>query len=1141
MSEINLQDLWDLAKKYVDLKDDKIKEFVFTCLVSCPDVLLYRNDDVVEVPYSDIVSKETEFSIHISEDKLWTILTGYAKKESNIGGHAFELLLEIAKAKSRGINTKDLAVSTSQDPRSITGRIKKLSHLVSAVQMIYKGHVVKLLKLRRYSERDASVKKYFNMRDHLPNIVQVVKKSKNGVRQIIDLKREFKFDQETRLSKSFIAAITWLDENDYLKKVLVVSPTNPSVRIRCVQYVRDYFPEDKSASDFENETDSGDDEPAADEKGVVDEEEAYESFDTFNATSLLQEQNLIVEERTGPVVSDVLINRFYPMQNQVYDLADESGMAGISTMQMVSRLTGRDYSRAFTKASVHYVENAGNKGKGSPPYNLVKVYDFEGKKKFHRFFTGANFVKLMDLQQPSAKRGFAPIGSVPRSIGALNAANFQPLNNTVRFLREGDQERFFWNGELKVAANPNAPVRGRKRKQREVPGSDNIETKLRSDTKLAKLERLPNEPEKAHSCTANLAAEDQTEKELEHSKVLNLRGFCVGSLRSLWRQRAILEVVRRAGGVMYLRERFFEDVSQFMGSQTMIDKKTIRGDVALMVECNKLRDRVESKTGRRIIYLPEVESEAISDYVLNEKDNKKSFGKDVIHDADLYFFDQTQENKFHRGIKSARRVRNFQNTTKTQKKVSTVDRTIKKTRAPRGSKRAEKTSLKQAKLSKKSKQQASGGKLEAPNNRGLYHVGKKDGATALVMAVVISKSIKNEILWDKITALFPHNSVNNLKKQWTARRVKMGHNGWRAHVDKWHRILVSAIKNEEATLEDAESLDLPKLVGLWMTSDNDRKRRPVSLYRDHAENRRCYTFVREGKNGSSKIGLAMSSMVQRENYLLKKVYMYDAVEEKWTGEPNDEDEVRATIQSMLYDNRTLAKDQLSALKAIARETLDNVIMDLAKEKQVLFVGSKLEATGLLQEFLSCEGNFSDMEKTQKYCKELSEMFDAGYGVLVTGEVPDFASWIIIGLIAQRRIHLDALTSTKDATPFSYTTRRFGVRALTPPLIMSPTSEYKPYKAGKPIPVPSGAGNSRLWIDSAGCIRDAVWKALVTMVLKAILFKPGIDPKQLRTSSNGIMSLREISEICDWLHAKELIYEMPCHGYGASSGWYQLLM
>lgn len=56
------------------------------------------------------------------------------------------------------------------------------------------------------------------------------------------------------------------------------------------------------------------------------------------------------------------------------------------------------------------------------------------------------------------------------------------------------------------------------------------------------------------------------------------------------------------GGVAYLREQFYESVSKYMGSTTTLDKKTVRGDVDLMVESEKLGARTEPVSGRKIIF-----------------------------------------------------------------------------------------------------------------------------------------------------------------------------------------------------------------------------------------------------------------------------------------------------------------------------------------------------------------------------------------------------------------------------------------------------------------------------------------------------------------------------------------------------------
>lgn len=56
----------------------------------------------------------------------------------------------------------------------------------------------------------------------------------------------------------------------------------------------------------------------------------------------------------------------------------------------------------------------------------------------------------------------------------------------------------------------------------------------------------------------------------------------------------------------------------------------------------------------------------------------------------------------------------------------------------------------------------------------VYHAGTKDGVQALIRAVVVTKSIKNEIMWDKITKLFPNNSLDNLKKEMDGTASKNG-------------------------------------------------------------------------------------------------------------------------------------------------------------------------------------------------------------------------------------------------------------------------------------------------------------------------------------------------------------------------------
>lgn len=1122
---------------------DKLKQFVFSCIMASPDVMLCKNGNVVQKTFAQVAHDEDAFTVCIAEDRLWAILTGYNKKESNLGSFAFELLLEIAKSKDKGINTKDLALATGQDPRSITGRIKKLEHLTCFVQMIYKGHVVKLLKLQKYAKSESTVKPYINIRDYLSSIVEVVRKSKNGVRQILDLKRELKFDLDKRLSKSFIAAINWLDEKQYLKKVLVVSPANQSVKIRCVKYLRDYIQEDRSSNEFEYDSDTGDDEPLGGEK-AADEEDVYEGLDNFNATSLLQDQCLIVEEQTEVERNDILINRFYPIQNQTYDLADDSGMVGISTMQAISKLTGKDYKRAFTKSSEYYVENVGKHVNSVTGYNIVRVYDFEGKKKFYRFFTGANFVKLTDVNEFAKGGSFTPLSSDQKNLATLNKNNFVGLNSTLRFIKENDQEHFFWNGELKVPPSANAPLRGRKRKKEEDSPYSNRQGAADESTSKRHESAIDNE-EAALLATENDVAMKPCVLE-ERSKgskpeVINIGGFSANSLRSLWRQRAILDVVKKAGGVTYLREQFFEDVSHFMGSATLLDKKTVRGDVLLMVKGKKLCERIEPNTGRRIICIPDVDSDTVSNYVVREKDNKKATFRDVMHNTDLYFFDQTEKNRFHRGAKSAERIQRFQSRVKKSDQIHNLS--SEEIKAKDSASRRKKGLKKVTRIEKNDSLTKSGqdkNDIVGHNAKSSFHVGNKVGARALIMAVVISKSIKNEISWEKITKLFPNNSLDNLKKQWTMRRVRMGHNGWRAYVDKWRKILVSAIKEERATLEDAEKLNLLKLIGLWMASEAACSQKKISLYKSYAENKKRYTLVKDTFHNTLKVGLSMSSMVQRETSLLNKTYIYSLIDYSPSEDKDMEEDVRAVIRSMLFGISTTAKEEIQSLKGVPKELVDKVVMDMAKEKQVYLCGSRLEARDTVQEVLDNKGNYKNFEHSEAYRKKLEEMFYAGNGVVISEEILDVASWVIIDLVTSRTVRIDALSALGSFQPFSYTTRKFGIGSLTPPLIITAKDRKTVFEKPKNVAIPVGNANSRLWIDSMGAIRNKVWKSLTAMILKEILFNPAISPNELIENCSRILSRREMAEICHWLVAKGLLSETPFCGFIVSHKWYTLM-
>ncbi|KAM3162707.1 RNA polymerase III transcription initiation factor complex subunit [Lachancea thermotolerans] len=1133
--KITLGGFWDLVTELTNKPDERMKLFILRCFDSHPETAITKEGEVLEVSnYNDFYEDVQGVKCTISEDRLYMFLTGYRKKECLVGGLAFDLLVEIAKTKEKGINTMDLAQVTSQDPRSITGRIKKLGNLVSGVQTIYKGHVVKNLKFFRFVDGKEPSKSYTSMRDSLPKIVDVVKNSKNGVRQLIDLKRELKFDKDKRLSKSFIAAISSLDEMGYLKKVLVVSPSSPTVKIRCVKFLRDYVPEDRSTNDFEDETDGGEDTDGKQtaESVMGEEDDDNEIYGNENATQALQERNLVVEDEMKPERRTFLLNRFFPFQNQTFALVDNHGKTGLSSMQAVNLISGSDYKRSFTKCSEYYIETVGKDDDAGNGFGLVRAYDFEGKKKFYRLFTKSHFQNMVSAQRPESEGVFRPLKGQHATLQELSLKNFSPLSNTIRFIHTEGSDRFFWNGDLKVPANQNAAPRGRKRKQLKTEVNDNGTVKKVKQEIQGALEGPLDEGSRPGATSslekAGVTVSEGGEAEKQKA-ILNIGGFSAGSLKSLQRQRAILEAVKRNGGVTFFRDQFFDDVTKLMESKTTLDKKTIRGDVELLRATQKLVLKVDQSSGRRLMCLPNVSSEEISEFLVNEKDSKKSYFRDVIQNTDIYFFDQTQRDRFHRGKKSAERIKNFEhrsNSGRRTKASRTSKKPVKKLNAGLDDSSTNRQSLVENNMA----QYKSGDSVHSPR----YNVGTKAGVRALIMSAVITKSLRGQIMWDLITKLFPNNSISNLKKQWTARRIRMGHGGWKGLLEKWRKVIVDAMKDERVTMEDVEQLELPKLVELWENSDQERSNQSITLFKSHEENLRNLTIVKEPSSSACANNPDQSSMVQRETGLLRKCYTYVA-RDKELSFPVD-DELRAIIRSILIDKSARDLEGIKLLERFSRDEVDKTILEMAKEKQVLFIGqSKLQLSDSVLDFLNKKGDDAFLKSAVNYRAQLFIFLNDQKGVLLNEEIKNHAALVLIDLMNSSKIDIAEVPLLPQEMQMHYSTRKYEVGALTPPLLITKTTVELPFKEHGPIPV--GEPHSRIWVDSEGCIRKEIWRKVVALVLQEICFNPGITLRRLAGKNSQLLSMSEISEVISWCTKEKLVSKLAFEGLNIEGSWY----
>lgn len=1148
---VTLTQLWEVAGELLGVKDLindlPMRRFVIYSLCSNPDIILMDSNGNVSKPQSDddIDKLDDSFQVSISEEKLWWVLTGgYSKKDSSIGNAAFQLLMEIAHSKTKGINTIELAQLTKQDSRSVTGRIKKISHLVNSIQVVHKGHVVRNLKLRKFvSSKDSmegeNPEQYVRMKDHLAEIVEIVKNSKNGVRQIADLRRQLKFDKNRRLARAFTTAIAWLDEKNYLKKVMVVSPTNSSITIRCVKYVKDYIPANEGG-DINDYSDSDEQDMSNDEgDDDDDDEEPSESLDTSNAAKMLQGQEVIlVQDQSNHNLANngVKLNRFHPIQNQTFDMVEATGEKGMPTMDIVNIMTGKDYKRAFAKISDYFLVAKNSKSKSSGlkkdyNYQLTRLYDFEGKKKFFRLFTKDNFEALTQSQNKGfskesierlANGGWKyPIKVQCNNIDSLTKENFQPLNATLRFTTTANgEQRFFWNGELDVPASENAPKLGRKRKLTAL-----------QDTTI--LEDIPNKK----ATSEEKPIQRNNENHYDESKmVLQIDGFSANSLRSLQRQKAIIEVLKKSNGISALKEQFFEDVAKYMASTTSLDKKTVRGDVELMLSTNKLNYKIDDITQKKLIYLPETSEDIINEYVIREKDNKRAAFKDVLHDTEIYFYDQKAHDRFTRKSRTAQRMRKYQSGSK--KSSEPTNSTSVELFEARKTKR--KATKEKEKNVPKAKQKLTQHKSAIESRS--FNISTKDGMEKLIKSVVITKSIKNEIIWDRITTLFPSNSLDNLKRKWTLRRIQMGQQGWKARVSKWRKALLQGIKEEKITLNQTEILDLSALLNLWESYEKESVLDRVKLSKSYEQNIKKLTYL-PSKNlqttGTSS--LAMSSMIQREIASLKQMHTIGISQNIGEIEKEErQDRVKSIVRSILIEVQDVSKNEIDVLKDIPKDELDNIIMDMAKHKQLFLHGSKLKSTDILYEFLQTKGNYQMFVKAAYFNNNLSHMLESANGVVISEEFEDYQSWVIIDRLANEELLVDVIPMIRHIRPLTYTTRSFEIRTLTPPLLLSAKSHQdNKTKKIKAIPAPLGKAYSKIWIDSQGALRSDIWKSIVVAILNEILYNPGINPAQLSRNCDMLLGKEEAFAICQWLESRELIHSTQYHGFAVNGQWHEL--
>lgn len=443
--------LWELVSLKVKV-DHLYKKIIYSWLSKNEKIEILKNDGTVIEPkpikYADV--ENTGSFIRVNTDYLWISLTGAPKENNPIGGMAFDLLVEIAKSRGEGIDSLSLTKATGQDSRSLTQRIKALGTLVKKLPIIKNGRTLSLLILNEFYDPTKNNTVSVNEKnddiivsstDIRLRIIGSVKNAKHGIRQIIDLRRELELDKTDRLKVTYRSAVNYLVEKKCLSKVLVIAPSAPTKKFLSLKYLKDYVPKtDPSENDDEpqeeDEGDEIDDDFIDDELKELEGEEqptSLSNVDDLQVTSLEDDQQVPA------------LNRFFPLQNQVFEIVDKSGPAGLSSTAILESIFGKGYWRLFSKMIGSYTS-----GKLIPHlanYGIIRHYDFKGRTKFYRYLTKPNLSKISN--QPLDPNGSVLPSFKPTktTLTSLNKKHYTPLIGGVNLVDDNGTTKIHWHGQ----------------------------------------------------------------------------------------------------------------------------------------------------------------------------------------------------------------------------------------------------------------------------------------------------------------------------------------------------------------------------------------------------------------------------------------------------------------------------------------------------------------------------------------------------------------------------------------------------------------------------------------------------------------------------------------------------------------------
>lgn len=1178
-SGISLDELWSLCAQKLKSKEIDIfyKSIIWKWLFFNPrhkDALFIWHDNKTIRPDEEL---EEFLSHHINPQNLrvypssetqWVYLTGqeFSKKAmALLGEYPFQLLCEIAKRGAQGIFANDLSKATNQDPRSLTVRLKKLEDL----KLIYKINMFNKAISQHTSlcihtsfenkEIDFDSLHFNDGLNHSRDanklkevIIHKLKSAPNGLRSMSDLQQELNLAGSTSLKKFFRRIIDTLRVKGCVDKVMVRTTGSSEAPQIKVENIQDTAIENADNDQLKN-------------KPLV---YCIRYLKDLNSSEVDLSNNINSNDNTNDEEEDQdtipKLNTIFHPTVQLFDQICQASLPA-SSAELCKSITGcseyRPFVRQLDTITTYVKEN--NKVKALQkikqyPFDGISItrsFDSEGKFKFYRYegergTVVDNFKSSAshDTIEKLNKKLFVSVGK-PKNDSLLTGKR-KAESKTSTAKRPKRETRL----DTSMIVDDESTSNMDSRTSSPVP-----ETK-KQNTPVAQQAQLP----------LNFFGKTKTKAKSTGDQARQV----FSSAKSIKRREELIAHLKENGGVIYTSVGVLRELDRRLGLNTNTDMKTLIRDIAILVDSGTLeaRDFKTIRTGqeinRKLLILQDPEFKPSDEKIrevaaLGEKPEAPKFvgayqtSLNII-EADVKIYTTKPAKKTRLGTLDTSGKKAPKKTKVRISAEHTGDGKVRMGSATRPADDAVKEEEEERKdplsafvsgrfkgKKREKKTKANGDSVTSTSRQRILELDADDMST-LFKLVVISRTFRKTIDFDRLAELFPGFNGKSLKQKWTSLRRKIG--GQEVvlrSIEKFENIVKKGIEEGLVKLSDLkEPMDYSFFLDVWDQLDNSKMA--------DAENTLLYDLASNYKNYNVQVTneplVPLCDLIEnnssRQKEIIASRYVFFENNSK---QLIDGDKEIGAIQTCLRSICLTSKENFSTsavkniLLAFGDAKVHAVLTGMMRDKEIDFFGEgESERSFLLTD--KFDYSLAPKHKVSVLFNDASklltnlQLIQEGSRALVLSQGVHNGHMICL-LNAISNNEIDLIHVDKTYKLVGYESRLIDKAKLDCDMVIKSTTDIEDNISK--VKVPTGKAGSHVWIDLKGNILTEVWGRIITSVIWFILYRPGIQRLNIYRQFKAVMSIQDVDEVLKWLNESNSVSKGDYDDYWVNDKWYTI--